>query len=134
MICRENNRVRDGRLAHDVRSCAISNCREAEAVKLREAAIPFPTQELAEIARRVISVDKELKPALVDRQLTVNGSDLIAYAANAARFGQSLTYRFCRTFRAVSVRQARVALDHFFSDVELVSDTMLQLGPDVKFA
>lgn len=32
-------------------------------------------------------------------------------------------------FEAVSVRQARVALDHFFSDVELVVNTIASFDP-----
>jgi hypothetical protein len=39
-------------------------------------------------------------------------------------------YTTYSTYRAVSVRQARVALDHFFSDVQLVTDTINEFEPE----
>lgn len=36
----------------------------------------------------------------------------------------------CSTFRAITVKQARVALDHFFSDVQLIADTIEQFDPE----
>lgn len=36
----------------------------------------------------------------------------------------------CSTYQAVSARQIRVALDHFFSDVQLVTDTMNEFDPE----
>jgi hypothetical protein len=35
-------------------------------------------------------------------------------------------------FKAVSVRQGRVALDHFLVDVSMVVETIEELGPDAR--
>lgn len=40
--------------------------------------------------------------------------------------------RFSSTFKAVSVRQARVALDHFFSDVQLIAETLDAFDPSLQ--
>ncbi|GAA5938658.1 hypothetical protein JCM10213_006993 [Rhodosporidiobolus nylandii] len=73
--------------------------------------IPFPAAESATLVKRVIEVDKPLKPSELTRVLRVDGSALVA------------------EFQARTVSQARVALDHFFSDVQLVVQTMHKFGP-----
>lgn len=56
--------------------------------------------------------------------MTIDSSD-------GARFADaSHTYRILSTYQAVSARQVRVALDHFFSDVQLVTDTMNEFDPE----
>ncbi|GAA6040351.1 hypothetical protein JCM8097_007570 [Rhodosporidiobolus ruineniae] len=73
--------------------------------------IPFPSSDSATLVKRVIDVDRVLKPSELDRTLTVTGTDLVA------------------DFRARTITQARVALDHFLSDVQLVVQTMHTFGP-----
>ncbi|GAA5997168.1 chromatin DNA-binding EKC/KEOPS complex subunit PCC1 [Rhodotorula paludigena] len=74
--------------------------------------IPFPAPENATLVKRVVEVDKPLRPSELSRELTLDGSTLVA------------------NFRAATVAQARVALDHFLSDVELVVQTMHTFGPE----
>ncbi|KAK9894452.1 Pcc1-domain-containing protein [Cystobasidium minutum MCA 4210] len=74
--------------------------------------IPFENERQAATALRVISVDKILRSDTVSRELRVEGDNLVA------------------TYQAVSARQVRVALDHFFSDVQLVTDTMNEFDPE----
>jgi len=73
--------------------------------------IPFPSPEQATTARRVLEVDKPVKSHMIIRTLSTEGSNLIA------------------SFSSLTVRQARVALDHFLSDVGLVVETISELGP-----
>ncbi|BGP45446.1 hypothetical protein JCM10450v2_001265 [Rhodotorula kratochvilovae] len=73
--------------------------------------IPFPSADNATLVKRVIEVDKPLRPSELTRELTVEGPVLVC------------------DFRAATVAQARVALDHFLSDVELVVQTMHSFGP-----
>ncbi|GAA6057919.1 hypothetical protein JCM3770_002207 [Rhodotorula araucariae] len=73
--------------------------------------IPFPSTNNATLVKRVVEVDKPLRPNELTRELAVDGSVLLC------------------EFRAATVAQARVALDHFLSDVELVVQTMHSFGP-----
>lgn len=43
--------------------------------------IPFKSAEHADIARRVILVDRELNGHLVERSILVDGNNLVAYVA-----------------------------------------------------
>lgn len=74
--------------------------------------IPFDSNKHAEMARKIIAVDKLLRSETVSRELRVDDCNLHA------------------TFRAITVKQARVALDHFFSDVQLIADTIEQFDPE----
>jgi len=73
--------------------------------------IPFESPEKAQLALKVISVDKILRSDSVSRELRTSDNCLVAQ------------------FEAVSIRQARVALDHFFSDVQLVAQTIDEFDP-----
>ncbi|GAA5828120.1 hypothetical protein JCM11251_002598 [Rhodosporidiobolus azoricus] len=73
--------------------------------------IPFPTAENATLIKRVIEVDRVLKPSELTRSLQVEGTSLVV------------------KLRARTVSQARVALDHLLSDIQLVVQTMHKFGP-----
>ncbi|KAM0793794.1 hypothetical protein ACM66B_001210 [Microbotryomycetes sp. NB124-2] len=73
--------------------------------------VPLPTPEQATNLQRVIQVDPVLKPTELSRQLDVVNSSLVI------------------TLKARTVAQARVALDHTLSDVELIVETMSKFGP-----
>jgi len=73
--------------------------------------IPLPTPRQAEIVKQVIEVDRELKAHLVSRTLSLEGNELVA------------------TFACLTIRQARVSLDHFLSDVGLVIETIETFSP-----
>ncbi|GAA5917123.1 hypothetical protein JCM5296_001203 [Sporobolomyces johnsonii] len=73
--------------------------------------IPFPSSANALLVKRVIEVDKPLRPSELTRALEVQDTELVV------------------TFRARTVAQARVALDHALSDIQLVVQTMHKFGP-----
>ena len=72
--------------------------------------IPFPTPLLASQALQILSPDKELKEELVTRRLSVEGKEL------------------CAQFDCVSARMARVAVNSFLENVDLVISSMAELG------
>lgn len=71
--------------------------------------IPFPTSELADIAKQALEPDSEVKPLEVQRTFTVH--DKILHV----------------DFTCVSARMARVSLQAFFDNIEVVIRTMLEL-------
>ncbi|GAA5862527.1 hypothetical protein JCM1840_004213 [Sporobolomyces johnsonii] len=73
--------------------------------------IPFPSSANALLVKRVIEVDKPLRPSELTRALEVQDTELVV------------------TFRARTVAQTRVALDHALSDIQLVVQTMHKFGP-----
>ncbi|GAA6059370.1 hypothetical protein JCM10212_003268 [Sporobolomyces blumeae] len=73
--------------------------------------IPFPSADNARLVQQVIEVDKPLRPTELKRKLKVQDSSLVV------------------TFLARTVAQARVALDHALSDIQLVVQTMHNFGP-----
>ncbi|CEQ42945.1 SPOSA6832_04826, partial [Sporobolomyces salmonicolor] len=73
--------------------------------------IPFPASAHALLVKQVIEVDKPLRPSELTRALEVHDTELVV------------------TFRARTVAQARVALDHALSDIQLVVQTMHTFGP-----
>ncbi|CAD6574769.1 MAG: hypothetical protein CYPHOPRED_005503, partial [Cyphobasidiales sp. Tagirdzhanova-0007] len=74
--------------------------------------IPFGSPHLAHLALSVLSVDPILRREAVTRVLSTSGCLLLA------------------SFTAVSVRQARVAVDHFLGDVQLVASTVEAFDPN----
>ncbi|KAI9249121.1 CTAG/Pcc1 family [Phascolomyces articulosus] len=74
--------------------------------KFRKIEIPFPSNRLATIARRVINVDKELKTDQVQRTLTVNDNKLEAL------------------FECTTARMMRVSVNSFLEMLTMVTRTM----------
>ena len=79
-------------------------------INLSSLRIPFPTPLLASQALQILSPDKELKEELVTRTLSVEGKEL------------------CAQFDCVSARMARVAVNGFLENVDLVISSMAELG------
>ncbi|TFL03788.1 CTAG/Pcc1 family [Pterulicium gracile] len=77
-------------------------------VKLR---VPFPTAQQAVIAKRTIEVDEELQPNAVKRTIEVEDDVLVA------------------EFQTLTVRLARLTVNAFLENVDLVVRTMAELGP-----
>lgn len=71
--------------------------------------VPFPTSELAEIARQSLEPDSEVKPAEVQKAFEVVHDELHV------------------TFNCASTRMARVSLQAFFDNLEVVVRTMHEL-------
>ncbi|KAF8150785.1 CTAG/Pcc1 family [Crassisporium funariophilum] len=74
--------------------------------------IPFATAKHASIAKQVIEVDSELQPQAVKRELLVEDDKLIA------------------TFHTLTVRLARLTLNAFLENVDLVVRTIEQFSEE----
>lgn len=72
--------------------------------------IPFPSGALAEIALRSLQPDGEVKPDQVSRMLSLDDCNLVV------------------DFESSSVRNARVSLQAFFDNVEVIIRAMDELG------
>ncbi|KAJ7593262.1 CTAG/Pcc1 family [Mycena floridula] len=74
--------------------------------------IPFASNKHATIAKQTIEVDAELQPHAVKRTLSVEGEILIA------------------TFSTLTIRLARLTVNSFLENVDLVARTMEQFAED----
>jgi len=74
--------------------------------------IPLASSNHASIVKQVIEVDSELQPHAVKRELSVQGEKLIA------------------TFHTLTVRLARLTLNAFLENVDLVVRTIEEFGED----
>ncbi|KAF9048536.1 CTAG/Pcc1 family [Panaeolus papilionaceus] len=73
--------------------------------------VPFACHEHAVITKRVIEVDAELQPHAVKRELSVQGDVLTA------------------TFQTLTARLARLTVNAFLENVELVVRTIEHFAP-----
>ncbi|KAH8092638.1 transcription factor Pcc1-domain-containing protein [Cristinia sonorae] len=76
--------------------------------------IPFASEKHAVIAKQVIEVDKELQPQAVVRTIDVEGDELVA------------------TFTTLTVRLARLTLNAFLENVDLVIRTIHEFGEEAE--
>jgi len=76
--------------------------------------IPFQSAKHASIAKQVIEVDKELQPQAVKRKIEVEGTFLLA------------------TFTTLTVRLARLTVNAFLENVDLVVRTISEFGEDAE--
>ncbi|KAF8554632.1 Pcc1-domain-containing protein [Imleria badia] len=76
--------------------------------------IPFASNKHATIAKQVIDVDAELQRDTVKRTLTVEGDELIA------------------TFQTLTVRLARLSVNGFLENVDLVVRTIGEFSEEAK--
>ncbi|KAF8515416.1 CTAG/Pcc1 family [Hysterangium stoloniferum] len=76
--------------------------------------IPFLSANHAEIAMRVLQVDAELQPNAVKKSLVVEGSLLIA------------------TFTTLTVRLARLTLNSFLENVDLITRTLAEFANEAE--
>ncbi|CAE6426886.1 unnamed protein product [Rhizoctonia solani] len=76
--------------------------------------VPFLSPAHASIAQRAIQVDKELQPHAVKRMLSVEGDVLVA------------------SFSTLTLRLARLTLNGFLENLDLVSGTMMEFGDHAK--
>ncbi|KAL5503958.1 hypothetical protein ACEPAH_8030 [Sanghuangporus vaninii] len=76
--------------------------------------IPFASSKHASIAKQVIEVDPELQPQAVKRTLTVEDDELIA------------------TFTCLTIRLARITINAFLENVDLVIRTLGEFSPDAE--
>ncbi|KAI0250246.1 Pcc1-domain-containing protein [Lactifluus subvellereus] len=76
--------------------------------------IPFANPQHASIAKQAIEVDRELQPHAVKRELSIDGDVLVA------------------TFSTLTVRLARLTLNSFLENVDLVVRTIGQFAHDAE--
>ncbi|KAG7451256.1 Pcc1-domain-containing protein [Guyanagaster necrorhizus] len=76
--------------------------------------IPFASHQHAVIAKEAIEVDPELQPQAVKRTLSVEGSILTAH------------------FETLTVRLARLTINSFLENVDLVVRTLEHFGEDAE--
>ncbi|KZT07783.1 transcription factor Pcc1 [Laetiporus sulphureus 93-53] len=76
--------------------------------------IPFESEKHATIAKQVLEVDRELQPQAVKKTLAVEGNDLVA----------SIT--------TLTVRLARLTVNAFLENVDLVVRTIGEFGGDAE--
>ncbi|KAH8834197.1 transcription factor Pcc1-domain-containing protein [Flagelloscypha sp. PMI_526] len=101
------------RLAHSVRQFSPF-CRLLISTPtfFRTIRAPFSASHDASIAKRSIEVDRELQPQAVKRTLSIEGDELVA------------------TFHTLTVRLARLSINSFLENVELISRTLGEFGDD----
>jgi len=75
--------------------------------------IPFASTKHASIVKQVIEVDAELNPQAVKREISLHGDKLIA-------------------FRTLTVRLARLSVNAFLENVDLVVRTIEHFGHDAE--
>lgn len=95
----------------------------------RTVRIPFASAKHALIAKQAIEVDAELQPHAVERLLAVEGDILIAYATGFVNLIFILNYR-TRTFKTLTIRLARLTVNGFLENVDLVVRTLAEFGED----
>ncbi|KAF8965769.1 transcription factor Pcc1-domain-containing protein [Flammula alnicola] len=76
--------------------------------------IPFASSKHAAIVKQVIEVDAELQPRAVKRELSIQDNTLTA------------------TFQTLTVRLARLTLNAFLENVDLVVRTIEQFGEEAE--
>ncbi|KAF8969220.1 CTAG/Pcc1 family [Flammula alnicola] len=76
--------------------------------------IPFASNKHASIVKQVIEVDAELQPRAVKRELSVQDDKLMA------------------TFHTFTVRLARLTLNAFLKNVDLLVRIIEQFGEDAE--
>ncbi|KAI0077927.1 Pcc1-domain-containing protein [Panus rudis PR-1116 ss-1] len=74
--------------------------------------VPFASEQHALIAKQAIEVDKELQPDVVHRSIEVEKDELVA------------------KFTTLTVRLARLTVNAFLDNVELVVRTLGEFGED----
>lgn len=74
--------------------------------------VPFASAQHASIAKQVIEVDRELQPQVVKRTLELDDDVLVA------------------TFKTLTVRLARLVVNAYLENVELVVRTIGEFGEE----
>ncbi|KAI6128986.1 hypothetical protein EDD16DRAFT_1546561 [Pisolithus croceorrhizus] len=92
--------------------------------------IPFANNGHATIAKRVIEVDAELQKNAVKRTLAVEDNQLVAYVAGSP--GCWVAGLICNsTFDTLTVRLARLVVNGFLENVDLIARTIGEFGEEV---
>jgi EKC/KEOPS complex subunit PCC1/LAGE3 len=109
-------------------SCSFENVQK----KKRSVRIPFANPKHASIAKQVIEVDQELQPHAVIRELTIDGDVLLAYVRHKHALFLPFSRNLHSTFYTLTVRLARLTLNSFLENVDLVIRTIGQFTDDAE--
>lgn len=93
--------------------------------------MPFASAKHARIAKQVIEVDRELQPQVVKRTMDVQDDLLVTSVRSRVTCGWRADI-LCRTFRTATVRLARLAVNAYLENVELVARTIGEFGEDAE--
>jgi EKC/KEOPS complex subunit PCC1/LAGE3 len=97
--------------------------------------VPFISSDHANIAKDVIGVDKELQGHAVKREMVVEGDELVAYVQHhMTPLCLSESDDWYRTFQTSTVRLARLTINAFLENVELIARTLDEFGPDAALS
>lgn len=83
------------------------------------------------IAKQTIEVDAELQPHAVERILTVEDDILIAYVIMIGGSAEMLIL-FYSTFKTLTIRLARLTVNGFLENVDLVVRTLGDFSEDAE--
>lgn len=86
----------------------------------------------AQIAKDVIGVDRELQAHAVKREMAIEGDELVACEFTASHLHLTYIVYFIRTFKTLTVRLARLTLNGFLENVELIMRTLNEFGSDAE--
>lgn len=98
-----------------------------------ELDVPFENERLANIAYQSIHVDTEIRPDVVQRDLSVNGNVLHVYVSNKSiDVSFSFIHFNCSRYVTDSAKQLRVCLTGFFDALTLVLQTIKAFPPPLN--
>jgi len=98
---------------------------------IRTVEIPFASHKHATIAKQAIDVDAELNSKAVKRTLVVEDEVLKAYAVLVPSCSDNiLNIHYNRTFETLTVRLARLTINGFLENIDLVARTLEQYAEE----
>ena len=99
----------------------------------RSVQVPFSSEKHAQIAKRSIEVDPELQAHAVKRTISVEGNVLHAcVSAQSKHFRLAYTLFPVSQFSTLTVRLARLSVNAFLENVDLVIRTIAQFGQEAE--
>ncbi|GJJ08581.1 hypothetical protein Clacol_002800 [Clathrus columnatus] len=92
--------------------------------------IPFMTQDHARLVCQVLEVDKELSAEAVERTFDVQGNILIVSVHNSLTAKVRKLEIFSSSFNTLTIRLARLTLNSFLENLDLVTRTLEAFADD----
>lgn len=85
------------------------------------------------IAKQTIEVDSELQPQAVMRALSTEENVLLAYAnTRFYKTNENLMVVYRRTFSTLTIRLARLTVNSFLENIDLVVRTLEEFGEEAE--
>jgi EKC/KEOPS complex subunit PCC1/LAGE3 len=96
----------------------------------RTVEIPLTSNRHADIVKKVIEVDPELQSHAVKRELTVKDTILVAFVKTTKPIFAFRKLIHRRTFTTQTIRLARLTINSFLENVDLVVRTLGEYGDE----